>query len=339
MKKINKLLLVLLAALMLVGCNTKKEEQKENKKEEEKKPELVYLDNYMNKDPGLYGIYEDGSSKLISKDVAAVSFTVDGDTVYYTLRGQLYSLDLSKEGAEPKSYDINIDVPFSVVDGKLHYIVRASDKEKTFVANSVDLNGGTEEKNTFKLNNAHVQYNPTGKVFYLDDNYHVSVSAYYYAYDFATKELTKLGDYDYIIEEQVNYILFKKDKNNYCIVDKKTNKETFCQKMAKPSNNIYDTFPTSHNGNIVIIENGKIKECTGEDKCEKELYTLTDAEKKAPYLGMRYIGEHLYLTVGENETCEGGCTYDYATYDVLNEHKKADFTLPIEGYNQGLFLK
>ena len=54
---------------------------------------------------------------------------------------------------------------------------------------------------------------------------------------------------------------------------------------------------------------------------------------------MRYVGDSFLLTVGTNEKCDEGCSYDLTTYDLNNNHKKMDYFIDISGYNQGLFLE
>ena len=181
--------------------------------------------------------------------------------------------------------------------------------------------------------------NFTGTVVYFNDEVNVSIKPYYYSYDFETNTLTKLNSYDNTVSNGKDYSLFYRYKGDYCAFDVKQNKELFCVKSKDKRENAYNAMPAVHNGKIYILEDNKIKECSGENKCDKVVYTLTDEENKAPHLGLRYIGEHLFLTVGLNEDCPDGCVYDLTTYDLSNDHKKMDYSFDVQGNYEGLYLK
>ncbi len=318
---------------------TKKEEnKKENQQEPEETNELVYLNVFLNGDQALHGIYEDGTAKKISDKVVIDRFTVDEDIVYYTNpKGNLFSINLNKPEEEPKSYNVTIDdYYFSVVKDKVYYIETNNTKVN---AVTVDLNTGKATKEKLKVVAAHVPGAFTGTVVYFSDEVNVSIKPYYYSYDFTTNTLTKLNSYDNTVSIGKDYNLFSKNNGDFCAFDVKENKELFCINYDDKEEHTYPLMPTVHDGKIYTKVGNQIKECTGANECNKTVYTLTNEEAKAPYLGLRYIGEHLFLSVGLNEECPEGCMYDITVYDLSKDHQKANFISDVQGYYEGLYIK
>ncbi len=316
----------------------KEESKKEDEQEQTKTNNIVYFDLFLNGDQALYGIYEDGTAKKISDKVVINRFTVDEDTVYYVNpKGNLLSINLSNPEEEPKSYNVTLeDVYFSVVKDKVYYFEKKNSKVN---AVTVDLNTGKATKEKLNVVAADVPGTFTGSVVYFSDEINVNIKPYYYVYDFTTNTLNKINSYDNVVSVGKDYILFSKNNGDYCAFDVKENKELFCINYPNEEEHAYSFMPTVHDGKIYTKVGNQIKECTGANECDKTVYTLTNEEAKAPYLGIRYVGEHLFLTVGLNEECPDGCIYDMATYDLSKDHEKANFTFDVQGYYEGLYIK
>lgn len=322
--------------------NKKENKDKENNKTEEtKEQKIIYLDTYVKGKDGLVAFYEDASIKLLSEKVLIDRYSIDGNTVYYTNpKGELFSFDLTKPSEEHKSYDVVLQHSnfFSVVGDKLYFFVTVPSEKNTHFATTYDLKTGEEKKEVLKLNAVHVNGVTSGSKFLIDDNYNVNVQAYSYLYDFTNNSLTKYGSYTNVVENRKDYVLFEKNYKEYCVYDKNNAKELLCVARDNNDKRVYKTLPTTHNGKLYILNGNKIKECSTSSNCT-DYYTLTEEETKAPSLGMRFIGDNLLLTVGLNEKCEEGCSYDYKTYNLSKDHKEMDYQLEITGYNQGLFLE
>jgi len=322
---------------------SKKEKEKDKEKTTDKKEsKLIYLDSYVNDFRGLYGFYDDGTVKLLSDKVLIDRYTIDGNIVYYTnAKGELCSFDITKLNEKHKEYDVVVEDGgyFSVNNNKLFNIVRAEDKDNLYFAITYDLVTGKESKEELTLNAAHVNGLVHGNKFLIDDRKYGNIKPYYYLYDFSNNKLTKYDSYNNVVENRENYVLFEKDASSDCLYDKNNEKELFCVNRDKNNKRVYGTLPTTKNGKIYTLDGNKIKECSADNNCKEVFYTLTDEEANAPYLSMRYIGDSFLLTVGLNEKCEEGCSYDLTTYDLNNNHKKMDYFIDISGYYQGLFLE
>ena len=322
---------------------TTKENEKGEKDEKEVPPDkkMVYLDTYVKGKKGLVAFYEDASIELISEKVLIDRYSIDGNTIYYTNpEGVLFSFDLTKTNEEHKKYDVVLQNSnfFSVVGDKMYSFVPVPSEKNLHFAITYDLKTGEEKKEEIKLNAVHVNGVTSGTKFLIDDNYNINIPTYSYLYDFATNTLTKYGSYNNVVENRKNYVLFEKNYKEYCVYDKTNVKELVCVAGDKNDKRVYKTLPTSHKGKLYILNGNKIKECSTSTDCI-DYYTLTEEEAKAPSLGMRFIGDNLLLTVGTNEKCEEGCSYDYKTYNLSKDHKEMDYQLEITGYNQGLFLE
>ncbi len=320
---------------------SKKNDSKEESKEETKEKKIIYLDTYVKGKQGLVAFYEDGSIKLLSDKVLIDRYSIDGNIVYYTNpKGELYSFDITKPNEEHKAYDVVLQHSnhFSVVGDKLYFFITVPGEKSTYFATTLDLKTGEEKKEELKLNAVHANGVTSGSKFLIDDIYNVSVPSYSYLYDFSTNTLTKYGSYTNVVENRKDYVLFEKNYKEYCVYDKNNTKELLCVARDNNDKRVYKTLPTSHDGKLYILNGNKIKECSTSTNCT-DYYTLTEEETKAPSLGMRFVGDNLLLTVGTNEKCEEGCSYDFKTYNITKEHKEMDYQLEITGYNQGLFLE
>lgn len=331
--------------------NKKEDNKKEEPKKEDKTPtptnKKMSFINYKkeNYEVRLYAAYNDGTTEPIGKDLDIINYYLDGNILYYVDRNKnLYSIDITDKNAKPKDQDFMFENTnyFGVKDGKLYYFLLL-DNEK-FAAVTYDLINRTEEKRELgieHLNTLDIQ----GTIGYYEDKYQAGVPSYVYSYDFITNKTTKLGEYDYILENRVNKMLLKKwdsKQNIVCLYDKQAKKEQFCIDLNKykETNQIYSPYPvTIKNNSILLLVNNEIRECTSATNCDKVLYKLTEEEANEPYKLVLYYANRLVLAIGYDEVCDGGCTYKFHYYDLTNNKKEISIPFRGDAYNELTFYE
>ena len=294
---------------------------------------------------GLYGAYSDGSSKLLTDVLNNNVYYLDNNILYYTdAKGDLHSVNINEGKSSVKSYEFRFQETymFGAKNSKLYYFLKLDNGK--IAAVTYDLVKQEENKNVLSVDYVYPVDFENGSIAYFNVRNNINNPSIFYSYNFETNELKRMGQYNYILENRENSILFLKSEsqNSVCLFDKKSNSEKFCVNLSNytQTNQVYDEYPvTIKDNSILLLTDNKIKECVSASDCNSVLYTLTSEEAKEPYKLILYYANRLVLTIGYDEVCEGGCIYKYKYYDITNGKK--EIKIPYQGaeYNELHFIK
>ncbi len=328
------LILFLLIAKPFDSKNSNKEKNNTNN-ETEKSKEIVVLEGIYNEDVAtIYALYNNGDIKELAGNLSSISFYLDNNMLYYQNAGELYRLDMQTQNSTIEKIDYKFtpnNSSFSVVNDKIYYFTMGKDSTADNYAVIYDMKTKTETMEKVDVNLLNSPDLSDGTVAYFSGgeigNYH------FYSYNFETNTLKIFGDYSDIIENRKTTILLEKDKINkkeYCLYDKKNDKELFCVDLNQFDQSSYIPVTTQDNS-ILVLTGSKIVKCTSQTECNNLVYTLTDEEKDAKYLDILFYSNKLILMQGFGERCEGCYLDSYKYYDVFDNKKEYNFSFKKEG--------